>query len=150
MNRRDLVIFNADFFKDEQWDREGNLVSPGGYAIAVAIGAGLQLLNVDCSEFEIHSHYEWAFEASWGMVREWVLLTVDFVLRKDGWLIQIEKQTSLLGKILESTKSKCDESLRLMVHQSLIADIRFSEIRWRNRTDYEQGIDVAWQSGPKI
>lgn len=144
MDRRDFVTFDADFPDDAQWDERGNLLVPGGRAIAEAIKDKLQQVGVTCSDVVQHSFYGWAFYATFENSNIWCLLQVG-----DAWLLTLEEQKSLMSRLFGSRKTAGFDRLQTMIHNILTGDNRFSNVLWYTRADYESGKKERARPSPR-
>lgn len=134
MDSRDLVTFDADFPDDAQWDEQGNLVVPGGQAIAEAIKSQLQEEGIFCSDVYQHSWYGWAFDVTFENTKAWCLLQV-----VDKCILQLEQQKSLISRLFGPSNTAGFDALKAKVHNILTGDKRFSNVLWYSRADYGSG-----------
>jgi hypothetical protein len=133
MGRRDFVTFTADFPDDAQWDERGDLLVPGGRAIAEALRENFQGRGLRCSEVCRHSSYGWAFDATSEKNKVWTLLAA----AAEGWLLQLVQRKSLLAQLIDLTSRNEFPGLQREVHATLTSDKRFSNVLWYTRADYE-------------
>jgi hypothetical protein len=132
---RTFVTFTADFPDDASWDDRGNLLVPGGRTIAAVLATALRLAGSSCTDVVQHSFYGWTFDVTCDNIKcRFVLADGDAEME---WLLQIEGRLSLLG--LSFRRSSCDDirSCQVRVHEILHNDIRFSNVLWHTREDYE-------------
>ena len=145
MNRRELVTFAADFADDAQWDQKGNLLIPGGRAIAETIREKLQERGVYSSDVYQHSYYGWAFDAISENFKLWILIAA----AKEGWLLQLVQQESLIARLFGSSNTAGFDGLQTKVHDILTGDTRFSNVLWYTKADYESGKKERARPSPR-
>src|ERR1051325_8056390 len=91
-----LATFNADLPDDELWDDNGNLLVPGGFALAELLVAALQRLGCFCDKVVQHSFYGWSFVLDCDGKKARCILT----RAEDEWLLQVERKRSRLIRFL--------------------------------------------------
>ena len=133
---RDFVTFDAEFPEDDEWDDEGNLLVPGGKAIAVVIRDQLNQRNFSCTEVVQHSFYGWSFHTRCESMTIWCVLSAP----DDGWLLQIVPPITSMRRLLGSNEKAVFECFQDRIHAVLSADNRFSHVFWHTRSDYEAGM----------
>lgn len=134
MKQRTFATFEADFPDDWQWDKNNNLVMPGGRGIAIAIVSAIRSTGLPATEPVQHSFYGWSFEFTSGGMIAWC------VLQYPGpWLLQVEPRRKGLAKLFgPSYSAECERVLEIL-HELLTTDRRFSTLQWFARDEYESG-----------
>ncbi|MGC3969796.1 MAG: hypothetical protein QM775_21435 [Pirellulales bacterium] len=138
---RNFVTFDADFIDDAKWTDDGDLVSPGGRAIADALVVALRGEGGIASAVAQQSFYGWTFAVSFDGVE------VNCVLQAgDSWLLTSTRKLALIDRLVSSHSPAFKEFLQLL-HRILANDQRFSKVLWHSREDYEAGkVDRACQT----
>jgi hypothetical protein len=145
MTLRDFVTFNADFPDDAQWDKQGNLLVPGGQTIAESLRKQLQATGFTCSDIFQHCDYGWTFDVVSDNIDVWCLLAA----AEDGWVLMLEREKSIMGRLLGTSDNLAFEGFQDKVHEILTGDSRFIKVLWYSRKDYNSGKGKRGSAKPR-
>lgn len=131
MSAQNFMTFEAHFPDDAQWSAGGDLLVPGGKAVAEAIAAGLRARNLPVGEVEQHEWYGWGFSVE----------RYSCVLQgSEHWLAIVEDNASVMKKTLRGAETSREFEVFLnTVHDVLTGDRRISDIHRYTRAEYERG-----------
>lgn len=122
----DCAIFSADFPDDAKWNDEGDLIVPGGKAIAAHLVEQLGKRGIEAKQPSQHSYYAWLIE-----VKEGKATVRCYLQNLEPWLLTSEAKGSLFGG------GKAKEELHSRVVTALAdatkSDSRFSDVRWETK-----------------
>ncbi len=122
----ECAIFSASFADDAEWNDEGDLVVPGGKAIATYLVEQLAQSGIEAKPPIQHSYYAWLIE-----VKDGKATVCCYLQDLQPWLLTSEAKGSLFGG------GKAKEELHARIVASLTdatrSDERFSEVRWETK-----------------
>jgi hypothetical protein len=121
-----FVTFDASFPDDARHSETGDVISPGGRAIAERL---VSLLG-SAAPCEQHSHYGWAFAAGgcWCLVQH-----------PDSWLLIVEDRGPLFERWFRPNRAaQRFQAFSEQLSQALDSDRAFSNVSWFTREEYER------------
>jgi hypothetical protein len=142
---REFVTFSANFASDELWNDAGDLLVPGGKAVAESIQIALERAACHCSPVSKHSSYGWTFDVHFQ--GETIRLVVA-AAEGHRWLLQIESKCSLFRRLFVDSRSAQMKAFQIQLHDVLTSDERLSHVLWHTRRDYENNQDEKATSNP--
>lgn len=118
----DCAIFSACFLDDAQWTEEGNLMTPGGWAIATYLAEQLVKRGLEAKLPIQHSYYAWLIEVQCGKA-----VVRCYLQDLQPWLLISEAKGSLFGR-----KAKEELHARVVagLEEAVRSDRRFFDVRW--------------------
>ncbi len=131
---RTFATFNAEFPDDGVVDAAGNCITPAGKSVMAALAAMLRSQGARTTEVLQHSFYGWQFTVEMNQHHAWFLLQ-----GTSPWLLLSQARPSLLEKLTFKKTSAWHGSILQAVNTCLAQDIRFREVRWYTKEEYERG-----------
>lgn len=125
MNVRNFVEFNADFPDDSEFAPSGDIIRPSGRNVADALCEHLRENNQDVTGPTQHSYYAWGFQAG--------------PKGDSRFLLQFPGPYLLTCESRHKASSEHVLTLLRLVEQIVLADTRFSQVRWYTKAEYESG-----------
>lgn len=126
---RGYATFLADV-PDDQVEEEGEIVKPGGAAIAELMRASVANRGLTTSAVYQHSFYGWAFDVSVGGKTVWCMVQFP-----DPWLLITEVPGTLLGRLFRGTSGEAHETVLSILRETL-AVAPFRSAAWMTRNEY--------------
>jgi hypothetical protein len=130
------ATFRAEFPNDAKWDENGTPLIPGGEAVTRAIYDGFRRCGVPCSDVVQRSVYGWQFDFNNDGTR---FICVVQAYESDQWLLIFDLPRSGWRRLFSSKSNDTITLAAKKIHQLLISDSRFSNIRWYNRKQFKKG-----------
>jgi hypothetical protein len=126
----DCAIFSADFADDAEWNDEGDLIVPGGKAIATDLVRQLGKRGITAKQPIQHSYYAWLIE-----VLEGKIIVRCYLQNLEPWLLTTEAKGALFGG------GKAKKEFHSRVVTALVditkSDGRFSDVRWETKATFQ-------------
>ena len=133
---RTHATFHADFPDDSVWNENEELLRPGGCVVATAIHNLLTDHSIRCTEVTQRDYYGWEFSF---YVDEQPFLCVIQEYEAGQWLLICESRVPFWRRVLKSNAPNGETTGPATVHERIVHDSRFSQIRWYHREQFEKG-----------
>jgi len=132
---RTLVTFEADFPNDEVLGSDQSIEQPPGRNIAVSLRNSLSVQAMHTSEVESHEFYGWTFDVTCPGS------SVQLLLQFPGpWLLCFLQRRKITGLFRRTVFLESDFFFVISeAAKTLQGDMRFSDVRWYFKKDYESG-----------
>ncbi len=132
---RTFVTFEADFPNDEVLGSDQSLEKPPGRNIAASLRNILSLQAMHTSDVASHEFYGWTFDVK--CPRSSVQLLLQF---PGPWLLCFLQRKRITGMFCSSASLESDFFFVIgEAAKALQGDMRFSDLRWYFKKDYESG-----------
>ena len=128
---RTYFTFSADFPDDAEWDAKGNLVRPGGLAIAEFISRGTGSRGMPTTAPRQHNFYGWAFEVLHKGVNVWCLLQGG-----EPWLFLTDVPRSIWGTLTGRRHTEVHNEVVQVIAEVLLEDTRFVDVTAFTKDEY--------------
>ncbi|QDV53293.1 hypothetical protein [Gimesia fumaroli] len=123
----DCVTFCANFPDDSEWNKEGDLITPGGRAIASVLVECLIKQGLNVEPEKQHSYYAWLIT-----VRSEKIRMELYLYDLQPWVLICEIKRKWFRKnALEDLHQQVITKLREVLH----TDKRFSKVRWATKEE---------------